>query len=88
MVSRWKIEVGPFDLSFRYIEGKENVVADSLSRLFIDEDTFKAEKKLTEDKFELRNKTIAAFGKMYDSNIGMKLSESSNAMNSIVTRSK
>jgi hypothetical protein len=86
-VCRWKIEMGEFDFSLRYIKGKENVVADSLSRLFIDEDTFKAEKKLIEDKLELRNKKVAALFHMYECNIGMKLSKMCAALASNVRRS-
>jgi hypothetical protein len=42
--------MGEFDLPLRYIEDKENVMADSQSRLFIDEEIVKADKKSVEDR--------------------------------------
>jgi hypothetical protein len=49
-VNRWKMEVGEYDFLLEYIPGKENTVADRMSRLMEDEEKFQDEKRTEEAK--------------------------------------
>jgi hypothetical protein len=53
--------MGEFDLPLRYIKDKENVVADSQSRLFIDEEIVKADEKSIEDRPKIEEQESNSF---------------------------
>jgi hypothetical protein len=65
---RWKLEMGEFDFLFRYIKGKDNVVADAMSRLLHDEEEFKEEKRMRDELYEKKNRKLAFLGALLDCN--------------------
>jgi hypothetical protein len=79
-VNRWKMEVGEYDFLLEYIKGKENTVADGLSRLMDDEEKYKDEKRTEETKAERRSK------KLIDKKLESKAKH--NAKLAMLTRSK
>lgn len=55
-VMRWRLSLEEYDITFHYIKGEKNVVADALSRLFIKDLTSSAEEYyMMDEAFEIRN---------------------------------
>ncbi len=50
---RWRLLMEEFDVTFHYIKGKTNVVADALSRLAMMDDATNDEMSLMEESFEI-----------------------------------
>ena len=54
-VLRWRLALEQFDLTFRYIAGEQNVVADALSRLPFADSLSDDDDDTLDDLFEIRN---------------------------------